>query len=677
MPHTLRGNRDVHHLKENGEVPQVFFSRIFGRLICLAAHVFRFHFRNFSKRYATFVNALIAALLAGAIIFIQSYVSGTRFAYALPAYAAVGLAGVLALFAIRDRSRLSWVAFGSTLLCFGYFLWRAWTSPVEYLARTDLYSALACLVVYVLTSTTVTSRGLRGGIIGVVFALVVVEVLFGGYQYAGGNTWLPFHIEHPGAPFRARGTFISSIHFAGFLEATAPFALAFAFWGSRTTWLRWMCGVIGLLAYFAIALSGSRGAWISVVFSLLIFAVLNLVAARKVQSERFPVILYVTILALVALPFVIYFWMQQSYGVRSRLELLGKLGEKPLEVYDLRVLTWQSTLDQWRIEPVFGTGAGTHLYYGRQLRRLGMQLDPVHAHGDYVELLAEYGIVGASLMGLLLLCHAGSGFRGLALVLRHRSDDPYRAWPELAWIIGAMTAASAYLAHSAVDFNLHLPGNALWMAFVFGILANAGVPRHVERNPDNLPQRARGFPTWFARLTTFALGAALLYLIVPKIVPEYWAERSRVALRERQYDDAIAFADRALAGDPANPVVLFQKGDAYRFKGDALVLKKEEAWKAAAEAYRASLRYFERNVTVWLRLGLALDALFDYTEARKAYRRATELDPNHGAVWGHYAAHLMRVGREAEAEEAIAKGKTIPWFDPAVYLERRRGERPR
>jgi O-antigen ligase len=659
-------------------VAQVFFFSGESRsdLSILSADVFRFQFRNFAQDVST-LNALIASLLAGSFIFIQCYVSGTRFAYALPAYAAVGVAGILALFATRDRSRLGWLAFGSALLCFGYLLWRAWTSPVEYLARTDLYSALACLVVYVLTSTTVTSRTLRGGIIGVVLALVVVEALFAGYQYAGGATWLPFNLQHPGAPFRARGTFISSIHFAGFLEAVAPFALAFAFWGSRTAWLRWMCAVIALLAYFAIALSGSRGAWISSVFSLLVFVILSLIAARKVQRERFPAALYLTILALVALPFVVYFWMQQSFGVRSRLELLGKVGEKSLEAYDVRVLNWQAALDQWRLDPVWGTGAGTHLYYGREFRRPGLQVDPLHAHSDYLELLAEYGIIGASLVALMLLCHFGSGLRGFSLVLRHRAENPYRSWPELAWTIGALAAAAAYLAHSAVDFNLHLPGNALWMAFVFGILANAGLPKNVERNSDDIPQHAPRFPTWFARLTTFSLGAAFLALILPKFVPEYWAEKSRVALRERRFDEAIAFADTAVTHDHANPVVLFQKGEAYRLKGNAAALEKEAAWKAAVEAYRASLQVFERDVFAWMRLARTLELLFDYAEARNAYRRAIELDPNNISAWGHYVAHLLRVGREAEAQEAIAKGQRLPWFDFTPYLDPPRGEKRR
>ena len=89
---------------------------------------------------------------------------------------AIGLWGIASIGYLR--ARLSWLAFISTLLCFGYFIWRAWSSPVEYLARRDLYSALACLVVYVLASSLVTSRVLRGGIIGVVLGLVVVEAMW-------------------------------------------------------------------------------------------------------------------------------------------------------------------------------------------------------------------------------------------------------------------------------------------------------------------------------------------------------------------------------------------------------------------------------------------------------------------------------------------------------------------
>ena len=46
--------------------------------------------------------------------------------------------------------------------------------------------------------------------------------------------------------------------------------------------------------------------------------------------------------------------------------------------------------------------------------------------------------------------------------------------------LGALGALAAYLVHSFVDFNLHIPANVLLMAFVFGILTNAGVARESE-----------------------------------------------------------------------------------------------------------------------------------------------------------------------------------------------------
>jgi Flp pilus assembly protein TadD len=76
-------------------------------------------------------------------------------------------------------------------------------------------------------------------------------------------------------------------------------------------------------------------------------------------------------------------------------------------------------------------------------------------------------------------------------------------------------------------------------------------------------------------------------------------------------------------------------------------------------------------------LARTLESLYDYAEARSAYRRATELDPNHESVWGNYAAHLLRVGRDAEAEEVIAKGRQLPWFDLNRYLRHPREERPK
>ena len=75
-----------------------------------------------------------------------------------------------------------------------------------------------------------------------------------------------------------------------------------------------------------------------------------------------------------------------------------------------------------------------------------------HAHNDYIELLVEMGALGGLLAFLFLLLL----FRN---ALRSRADPRL---PKAAAIrVGALVACSGLLLHSLVDFNLHIPSNAL------------------------------------------------------------------------------------------------------------------------------------------------------------------------------------------------------------------------
>lgn len=611
------------------------------------------------------MQSLIAALITAALVFIQCYISGTRLAYSLPAYAVIGLAAVLSLFSASEaRRQISRVCMFATALCFTYLIARASQSPVEYLARADIYSILGCLAVYGLTAANITHRHLRSGLIAVLLGLAVIQAMMGVFQYADRPEWLPFNLVHPGAAFRGRGSFISSIHFAGYLEAIAPFGLAFAFWGSRTLWVRIMAGSVAVLAYFAIGLSGSRGAWLSSAFSLLVFAGISLNASRKVQRERFPAMIYVTVLAVIALPIGIYYLMQQSVGVRTRMDLLEKIKERKINEYDIRILNWEAAVDQWKLSPWTGTGAGTHLYYGRLFRRPGLQPDPIHAHSDYLELLAEYGIYGAIGVSIFLLAHFWSGARGNQRLLALRYEDPYRSSPELALNIGALTAASAYLAHSAVDFNLHLPGNALVMAFVFGLLANPSTPerKHTEESsPIKLP--------WLLRPAIPLLGLTLLAIAFKRFPSEYWESRARIAVLEQRYEDAIANARQALGTESKNPFIFYTLGEAHRRHSLLRENTADLELREAERAFRSALSIFKDDEFTLIRLGQTLDSLSEFRSARQAYQNALALDPNLGVLYGYYARHLQRVGRPEEAKVAYERGQQLTALNLAPFME--------
>jgi len=83
-----------------------------------------------------------------------------------------------------------------------------------------------------------------------------------------------------------------------------------------------------------------------------------------------------------------------------------------------------------------------------------------HAHNDYLELLADTGIVGGvcGLFFIVLLF-----WQGLAC-LQMANGNLARAA-----IAGSLTACAGLLLHSLVDLNLQIPSNALIFFLLSGI----------------------------------------------------------------------------------------------------------------------------------------------------------------------------------------------------------------
>jgi O-antigen ligase len=141
-----------------------------------------------------------------------------------------------------------------------------------------------------------------------------------------------------------------------------------------------------------------------------------------------------------------------------------------------------------RSHPLMGSGIGTlvvaypqydHVYDGKAV---------LHVHDDYMELLAEGGLVGGlcGLAFLILLYREAR--KGFVSQQGHFSR---------ALHAGAIVAISGLLLHSFVDFNLHIPANAL--LFLLNVqlatcrpIPSQNSPRNVQRPPrhDDAPVAA-------------------------------------------------------------------------------------------------------------------------------------------------------------------------------------------
>jgi O-antigen ligase len=139
---------------------------------------------------------------------------------------------------------------------------------------------------------------------------------------------------------------------------------------------------------------------------------------------------------------------------------------------------WNVTLDVIKHHPFIGSGLGSFgVIYTRYDSRNGLyRLE--QAHNDYLQILADAGIIGG-LLGLAFLVLLFS--KGFA---RRSTDDKFRR----GVATGALAGCFAVLVHSAFDFTLHTTSNAL----LFLVLAGMATLGHrVEEGGGHRRRRRR------------------------------------------------------------------------------------------------------------------------------------------------------------------------------------------
>ena len=581
-------------------------------------------------------------LLTSALVLIQCMIGGTRLAYSFPAYALVGLAAALSFTSLRKPTvKPSALCLRSTLLLAGYVVLRACFSPNAYLAQADAYMAAGCLLVYLLTALYLTKAFYRNCIVGALLVVAVMHITVGAIQFTDGGHFMLFGFSRDAAyGMRASGMLICPDKLAGFLTAASFLALGITFWGRWGTPVKLLAGYLTLLCFAGVGITGSRGGYLSLLVGLLVFAALSLWVVHTFNYRRFIPTVMGTLLVLGLTLGAGLSLMEKSPFINQRLHGISDTSR------GVRWYTWLALVDQFKTHPVLGTGAGTNLYYGRLYRRPQTQVLRDHPHNDYFELLAEYGLVGGGLAVFFLVAHIA---RGLAIMrqvtVRRLSHLPGLGRSHtLALTLGALSAVAALLTHSAVDSNMHVPGNALLFAFLFAMLGSGGTGSPAEDCPERCER--------ISRKALVLAGIGLLLAVISHYPAEQLSNQARNALQKQNFNKCIRFAESAIKQRPSNPEPYFYLGEACRFlSGNSPdVARRASYLHQAIAAYRKGLSSFPQNEVLWVRLGLCLDAISQPAEAQEAFLNAIAADPNLGVLYAYYGAHLRLVGDLAGAE---------------------------
>ena len=271
-------------------------------------------------------------------------------------------------------------------------------------------------------------------------------------------------------PQLIRGTYVNRNHFAGLLELALPLVImwAVAIWhkakeytGRVSAGAALRSSALLLVAAFLLAMviaSLSRMGFIASLLSIVVVTLGWLFAsARSAQANipkwawLIPVVLPVGIFALFS-----------SNAMVFRFADTPALGDVSS---DGRTQIWIETVRLIGAYKWTGAGLGAFQEGVYPWRRFAPEFTFDFAHNDYLQVIAELGIIG----GLLALA-LGSWilWRLVSIILKANSRH-------LALAVGLIAALLGIALHSLVDFNLYIPANALAMAWLAGLAVSPGL----------------------------------------------------------------------------------------------------------------------------------------------------------------------------------------------------------
>jgi len=308
----------------------------------------------------------------------------------------------------------------------------------------------------------VTSRKRLIVFLTVLFLVGFAEALYGLLIYFGGDV---LRLWNPGyAGGVVSGTYVNQNHFAGLMELTIPMGLGLFLYSQRGR--QWRPQATKLVRSLISLVAGQSGI---VLFCVLIMAAALILTTSRGGVGALAIGVTVAVLcavvskgkrtgelglgaAAVTLTVIALFWIGPG-KMTEKLQNSGLTSQRG----DLREVSYQIIGDN----PLFGTGIGTYRWVFPRYKneKFGGNFYE-HAHNDFLELLGEQGVVGATLLALPVLLMLVRIVRAYG-----QAQDPLARGALFAAISGAV----AILIHGLVDFNLHIPANALYFVALLGL----------------------------------------------------------------------------------------------------------------------------------------------------------------------------------------------------------------
>jgi O-antigen ligase len=471
---------------------------------------------------------------------------------------------------------------------------------------------------------------------------------------------------------RLGGTYQCPNHIAHLYQLWLPFCLLFLFI-SQFGWFWRICFAYALPLFLVLIYqTQSRAGLLGAVAS---FGTVALLLVFRKSRRAFWIALLV--IPLLCATVVGGLWAGSSM-FRTRMhpvaEFIQQCRAGSFEFSDFRPQAWMDTVPMIADRPLFGFGPGSYGQIYEQYRRRvkSVRIEIVHAHSEYLELLAEYGAVGA-----LLAC-ATVGAVLLALIRGIRaSAHSHHVLPAIA--LAAALAGTAV--HGFFDFELRIFPNALMLAILAGC---AVAPLRSSAEPSSsrvVSPCVRLFSgTVRVLFSLLVLGSALWSVAV--FGSAWMRARGDTLLQSQQFRLAEKQFRRAVRLDPQNWLAHLGLGQVfYHDRYNELNPEVKQAWALQEQAaYAEAFRINPIKEEVVYGLGRSELFLGHRDRGLDLLRQAANYKRFNDFYWRKLGIELRKAGLYDEALNAFECAKKLDGSNPTVkrnieWLRRVKGEK--
>lgn len=508
-----------------------------------------------------------------------------------------------------------------------YTLLRIPHSAVPYEASLEFFKILSYAVVYLGVFLLCVQSRRWQIVLGVLLLLGSLDCWYAIAQHLKGSNLVLLEPRPEQYGMRASGTYVCPNHFAYLLSLYVTIAVGICFTSTVRWWLRILAAYTLVVSLPVLLLTQSRSGWIATVAGV---STVLLLSAKRRGAKR--LVITIALLALLGTLVSASLW-QFSTVFRTRVEQAMR--------GNMRTQVWQDTLQAIEERPAFGHGPGSYRWiYAKynEVYRTNKSF-PRYAHNEYLQMAAEYGLVGT---GLLLV---GLGIVSIRLLRVHRDMSSRDDARLLATALGCLAATAA---HAVFDFQLHVFANVHVLLVVLAALGGRLVARR------SLPV-VRLRPRVGAVIGLFA-ALGLLAAIVPLVrrtTAYLYTEQARL-LREEdmEVDAGLAAAERAIDFDHGYWMAYREIGQMLQARA-RVYFEKEERPRLAREAEHAFQTVLELNpyeIETKLDLSKLYRTTLRYPDAAmRELREASDLAPNHFYFQYQIGVGFLDLGRTEDA----------------------------